>query len=636
MAKVNKKIKGNSLILNGSISGELTINAAATTTSYTTTWPNAVGSDDQILYTNSSGVLSWNDKHTVNELKQESTGVLSGGVLSINVDDTKFDVSDGSGFIRNPSTGTETSVSWSGLTAQSTTYSGIITFVSINSSSTLVYSSTEPTQDYYRDNIFLGVLVHVNGTNINAVDNQQLTILNPVNQIKDLAEALGFLNIDGNAISVSNLLTIQKSAGTLFAFGSNYENDIKNPHIKTMAAIDTNTGGTFQYRMQDGSGSVLTLTNINPDIWDDGSAYGSAPAVGNNNWTIQRVFLFIAGNIKIQPGQVEYNSFADALNGARDENFIVEPSIDENGTLIAQIIVEKGTTDLSNATFIQISKFGAVNGSAGALNIDDTTTSTTTLWSSNKISTEDALRVLLAGSSGGQDIIGGTDASDTLTLESTSNATKGTIDCKDPTRVDDIDTLTATTMLIGKSTATKVEIADASVRTEIQGPIDANEGIVVKTQNTIRFEDNTGGEYVEIKAPTTIASNFTITLPTTDGADNNVLAVDGSGNLDWTEKNRLVSNLITSDPNPITSAYHFVKANATSGAFNITLPDISSTTADGLEFIIVKSDSSANAVTVQRSGSDTIDGSETSYALSTQYNRIRLIADGTNNTWLSF
>ena len=77
--------------------------------------------------------------------------------------------------------------------------------------------------------------------------------------------------------------------------------------------------------------------------------------------------------------------------------------------------------------------------------------------------------VLLLGRSGGQDIIGGTAASDSLTLESTSNGTKGTIDLLDPTRVDDLDTLTATTLALGKATATKVEIADTGVVTEALG-----------------------------------------------------------------------------------------------------------------------------------------------------------------------
>jgi hypothetical protein len=43
---------------------------------------------------------------------------------------------------------------------------------------------------------------------------------------------------------------------------------------------------------------------------------------------------------------------------------------------------------------------------------------------------------------------------------------------------DEIDTETATTMLIGKSTATKIELADSLITTEVQGPLVAKEDIV--------------------------------------------------------------------------------------------------------------------------------------------------------------
>ncbi len=47
------------LLMNGSTSGTLTQKAAATTTSYTITWPAAQASGTQVLQNNGSGVLSW-------------------------------------------------------------------------------------------------------------------------------------------------------------------------------------------------------------------------------------------------------------------------------------------------------------------------------------------------------------------------------------------------------------------------------------------------------------------------------------------------------------------------------------------------------------------------------------------------
>lgn len=78
---------------------------------------------------------------------------------------------------------------------------------------------------------------------------------------------------------------------------------------------------------------------------------------------------------------------------------------------------------------------------------------------------------LLAGRGSAQTLIGGTTAGGDLILQSTSNASRGTVQVNDPMEVDDIDTLTATTLLIGKSTATKVEIGDTGITTEVQGPL---------------------------------------------------------------------------------------------------------------------------------------------------------------------
>ena len=53
-------------------------------------------------------------------------------------------------------------------------------------------------------------------------------------------------------------------------------------------------------------------------------------------------------------------------------------------------------------------------------------------------------------------------------------------------------------------------------------------------QGDVRFEDASGGQYAAIQAPATIATTYTLTLPTTDGDTNQVLTTDGSGVLSWT------------------------------------------------------------------------------------------------------
>ncbi len=322
------------------------------------TLPVTRGTNNQILKTDASGVVGWSENAPLESL---SSGVLTGGIMTINVDDTKFDISDGTGQITQGAV--KTPVSWSGLTAQSTAYAGILTYVSINSAGNPVYSPTKPNNSALRDNIFLGVLVHPNAVNLVAIDNEQLVLQNTTNQIHDLANAIGFINTSGNQLLPSGAnLTFQKLAGTMFAFGSNYKNDVKNPHDVSTPLVDTAGAGTFQYRYQDGSSGPTTSTLIIPGEYDDGNGQGSPGAIGTNNWQVQRIYLFTAGNVIIQPGQVEYKDYADAIQGYETEAFVTEPSIAENGLLIGYLVVRGGGTNLNIAgdgVFINAGKFGS-------------------------------------------------------------------------------------------------------------------------------------------------------------------------------------------------------------------------------------------------------------------------------------
>jgi hypothetical protein len=77
----------------------------------------------------------------------------------------------------------------------------------------------------------------------------------------------------------------------------------------------------------------------------------------------------------------------------------------------------------------------------------------------------------------------------------------------------------------------------------------------------------------------------------------------------------------------ILSTDYTVTANATSNVVAITLPLASA--QSGRILNVKKTDSSVNAVTVNRSGSDLIDG-QTSVSLGTQYQSITIQSDGTN------
>lgn len=69
----------------------------------------------------------------------------------------------------------------------------------------------------------------------------------------------------------------------------------------------------------------------------------------------------------------------------------------------------------------------------------------------------------------------------------------------------------------------------------------AGGNIFINTQGDMRFGDSDSSNYAAIQAPATIGTNYTLTLPDTDGDSGQVLSTDGSGVLSWTSAATLSS-----------------------------------------------------------------------------------------------
>ena len=55
----------------------------------------------------------------------------------------------------------------------------------------------------------------------------------------------------------------------------------------------------------------------------------------------------------------------------------------------------------------------------------------------------------------------------------------------------------------------------------------------ITAQGDLRLQDTTGGQYVALQAPGTVASSYTLTLPVDDGTNGQALITDGNGVLSW-------------------------------------------------------------------------------------------------------
>jgi hypothetical protein len=301
---------------------------------------------------------------------QSSTGVIEFGGLSGNsLDNTRFDLGITKGWIVDNTTLPEQPnvkyINYSGSTGLNPSgitlnflLSNPVTYIGLsgNSSNDIVQSSKPFTQSERRDLLELGVVVHVGNSTVTVVNNHPTIGIDPTQQLYDLIDGLGFFNLDGGNVYTYNgaNLNIDKSGGDIFANGSNYVLDSKNPHVKYLTS---GSSITFKYRLRDStefSGTTIIDTN-NYDL------NGVLTPVPTNKFTIQRIVLFTSNQTRIQYGQNVYDSIDDAEASLSTEDFIIEKNINENSLLRGFLITKEGTTDLSNnrlSKFIEANHFG--------------------------------------------------------------------------------------------------------------------------------------------------------------------------------------------------------------------------------------------------------------------------------------
>lgn len=298
----------------------------------------------------------------LNAKASDSTSLFSGGVLSINAgNNATIDISAGSAQFMdytNPTNPTSQIVSFGPFTAvvMANILTQIVTYVGLQSNGTLVQQPTPFTPTQRRTIVQLGLAAHTNHVIVNAVN--QITTPNRafLNQMQDFIDAVGPLNLSGNLISTNGAnLLLNKSAGMIFKYGCNFNVDPSNPHIINLASA---TGFTFRYRQANGTEGA-DRTTVVPNLYDNA---GVLTSVTGGNFTIQHVYIFQSGLIRIQYGQETYGSLAAALDAISYENFIVDSNIASNAVALGLLVVRGNATDLTNtaqARLIMVSKFGA-------------------------------------------------------------------------------------------------------------------------------------------------------------------------------------------------------------------------------------------------------------------------------------
>lgn len=302
-----------------------------------------------------------------------STGILEGGILTVNVGDpTSFDITSGFGRIvdnhTDPLNPVIQEVYWEAQTAIATPFIGVspTTYVYIDSNGNIQLQPTEFTEIQFRNIIAIGALIHIDSLII-----QDTTYINNIGfntdlLLSDLTRAIGRINVEGNNfIPIPSGLTIEKTGGESFYPSLNYENGTLNPNILISPA---QSPVTFRHAWRDGVGGITfsaPTTQLNPDVWDDGTGTLNTKG-GFENYDIKRVFFYPEPNIiVIAHGQETYLTLNGALQAVETEFF--DLPIPSNAPVAAYIIVNDNTTDLtdtSDCIFLQTGKFGSVVASS--------------------------------------------------------------------------------------------------------------------------------------------------------------------------------------------------------------------------------------------------------------------------------
>lgn len=298
-----------------------------------------------------------------------STGITTGGSISINVNPALIDIEATTGWVvdydpTSPYSATNPQLTQVNFAGQS----GILplfpfTFWLITSAGTVIQQATIPTPTQFRTHLFLGACGVVGGIVQGFANLPYLSGQTGV-QMVDLMRSLGPFNTSGqgNLITANGAnLMINTSGGGVFSRAFNLPN-YQDPHTATLAAQTP-----IQFHRMTATaiipGLVTTLDVGNYD--PNGLGIITPIGGGANTTTIHRVYATatagVTDQITVQYGQHTYATISTAVNAIGSGAFI--PNFTTAGaTLLGWVCPIRTATDLSNltqATFVHASRFPA-------------------------------------------------------------------------------------------------------------------------------------------------------------------------------------------------------------------------------------------------------------------------------------
>ena len=212
-------------------------------------------------------------------------------------------------------------------------------------------------------------------------------------------------------------------------------------------------------------------------------------------------------------------------------------------------------------------------------------------------------------------------------FDGTDDISLATIDYSANT-VNWLDSTVSVTGLATTATGTVLTLSDTATTQTVN--------FIIDNEKEIRFSeaDGNGSNYVALKAPASLASDVTFTLPSADGTADQVLKTDGSGNLSFTDVSGGISwqsSIVTGTTlSAVVGNGYWI--DTTLNACTVTLPSSASV---GDQIILVDYDRTwnTNNLTIDLNGLNYQGGTDNP-VYDTNGQTVNIVYSGATNGWI--
>lgn len=297
---------------------------------------------------------------------EASSQWLSGGVASINVSLVDIDITAGTGIIIT-SLGERKEISWGSVTIPAIV-ANVATVCYVDETSVIQTINGElVTESFTYDKIVLCLAVHP-GATITDITNVTPTAHHLGSQVRDLASAIGNINVSGNVYFWGNHVggesKLDVTSGRIHAYGVSAKTQ---PTAPNYLDLSSDNQISLRYVLSDFSGTAET--EVDTSQWESKPTVLAATA--SNRYYIHRIYRTTADTHIIQYAQNEYKTIDEAASGIGVDFF---DAVALPNAILRSFLIMQGNSDFTDSQyfFIEADKFGQ----AGAGGIASSSTST--------------------------------------------------------------------------------------------------------------------------------------------------------------------------------------------------------------------------------------------------------------------